>query len=98
MLLEVFIFALYHRLLVGVLQKLKIKSEHEKELAEIITQVNAKYEAKNQEADASFMKKNKLVETYINRVLMNKVLAEAYRSKCQDLSPICSSDFPGIVH
>ncbi|KAI3793762.1 hypothetical protein L1987_36384 [Smallanthus sonchifolius] len=75
--------------------KLKIKSEHEKELAEIIGRINAKYEAKNQDAEAAFQLKKKAVETSFNRVVMNKVLADAYRSKCQELSPIGPSEVQG---
>ncbi|KAI3799370.1 hypothetical protein L1987_34664 [Smallanthus sonchifolius] len=75
--------------------KLKIKSEHEKELAEIIARINAKYEAKNQDAEAAFQLKKKAIETSFNRVVMNKVLADAYRSKCQELSPIGPSEIQG---
>ncbi|KAL8193230.1 hypothetical protein R6Q57_026811 [Mikania cordata] len=72
--------------------KLKIKSDQEKELAEVIAQVNAKYETKIQEADTAFELKKNEVDTYVNRVVMNKVLADTFRSKCQDLSPISTSE------
>ncbi|KAM0022881.1 putative DNA helicase [Helianthus debilis subsp. tardiflorus] len=76
--------------------KLKIKSDHEKELAEMIAQINAKYEARNQDADAAFQSKKKEVETCFNRVVTNKVLAEAFRSKCIDLSSIDPSEIQGL--
>uniref|UniRef100_A0A251SJT8 Putative helicase n=2 Tax=Helianthus annuus TaxID=4232 RepID=A0A251SJT8_HELAN len=76
--------------------KLKIKSDHEKELAEMIAQINAKYEARNQDADAAFQSKKKEVETCFNRVVTNKVLAEAFRSKCVDLSSIDPSEIQGL--
>ncbi|KAK9061557.1 hypothetical protein SSX86_018739 [Deinandra increscens subsp. villosa] len=89
----------FNHMLPGVfLQKQKIKSDHEKELADIIAQVNARYEARNQSAEAAYQLRKKEIDTYFKRVVMNKVLAETFKSKCQDLSPISPSETEGGTH
>nr|XP_043609532.1 helicase protein MOM1-like isoform X2 [Erigeron canadensis] len=61
-----------------------LKSDCEKEIAETIANIKQKYEVKSQDAvSASVLKKNE-IDSHLNRVLMNKVLADAFRSKCQD--------------
>nr|GEV65799.1 helicase protein MOM1-like isoform X1 [Tanacetum cinerariifolium] len=68
-------------------EKLKLKSDHEKELAEVIAEMNRKYEAKCQDAEAAFQSKRVEIDTSFYKVVKNKMLADAYRSKCQDMSP-----------
>lgn len=79
------IFVSHHAIGFVYPQKRRLKSECDKEIAEMIAQINRKYEAKHQEAVAAFHLKKKELDTNLNRVLMNKILAEAFRSKCQDL-------------
>ncbi|XP_076903363.1 uncharacterized protein LOC143558402 [Bidens hawaiensis] len=70
----------------------KLNSECEKEIAEVVAQIRLKYEAKQQRTDSDYKLKNMELETNIKRVNMNKILAEAFKSKCQDLTP----GHPGI--
>lgn len=72
--------------------KLRLKSECEKEIAEMIAQITKKYEAKYKEEDTTFQLKRKELDSTMNRVVMNKILAEAFRAKCQDLT----ASGPGI--
>ncbi|XP_024969378.1 uncharacterized protein LOC112508819 [Cynara cardunculus var. scolymus] len=67
--------------------KQKLKSDYEKEFAELIAQMNLKYDAKRQDAEAAFQSKMKEVDINLNRTVMNKILAEAFRFKCQDVGP-----------
>ncbi|GFZ13121.1 hypothetical protein Acr_23g0015060 [Actinidia rufa] len=53
-----------------------------KEIEEIIAEIRRKYEVKCQEAEAAFLLKKTELDTYHNKVLMNKILAEAFHSKC----------------
>lgn len=65
-------------------QKLQLKLDCEKEIKEAIVQIRQKYEAKLKEKEAEFLlHRTELSETY-NKVLMHKILAEAFRSKCMD--------------
>ncbi|KAD5803452.1 hypothetical protein E3N88_14812 [Mikania micrantha] len=73
--------------------KQRLNSECEKEIAEIVAQIRLKFEAKHQEADAAYNIKKMELETNINKVIMNNELADAFRSKYQDLNP---SGHPGI--
>ncbi|KAL2557461.1 uncharacterized protein Fot_02200 [Forsythia ovata] len=67
--------------------KLCLKSECEKEIQEVIAQIRNKYEAKLHDVETAFqLKKNELDKNH-NKVLMNRILAEAFRSKCLDLRP-----------
>lgn len=67
--------------------KLLLKSECEKEIQEVIAQIQNKYKAKLHDAETAFLlKKNELDKNH-NKVLMNRILAEAFRSKCLDLRP-----------
>ncbi|XP_028808088.1 helicase protein MOM1 isoform X2 [Neltuma alba] len=61
--------------------KLQLKSDCERELEE----TRRKYDVKLQERELEFHLKKKNLETNINLVLMNKMWAEAFRSKCMDL-------------
>ncbi|XP_057508879.1 helicase protein MOM1-like isoform X2 [Actinidia eriantha] len=62
--------------------KLHLKSDCNKEIEEIIAEIRMKYEVKCQEAEAAFLLKKTELDTYHNKVLMNKILAEAFHSKC----------------
>ncbi|KAJ0793053.1 putative DNA helicase [Helianthus annuus] len=73
--------------------KQRLKADCEKEIDEVVAQIRLKYEAKHQEADAAYNSKKMELVTNIHRVPMNKGLADAFRSKCQDLTP---SVHPGI--
>ncbi|XP_058001369.1 helicase protein MOM1 isoform X3 [Hevea brasiliensis] len=71
--------------------KLRLKSDCEKEIEEVIAQIHRKYEIKLQEIESEFFLKKKELDTIHNKVLMNKILAEAFRSKCMDnRSPIAA--------
>ncbi|GAB4842887.1 hypothetical protein Ancab_012866 [Ancistrocladus abbreviatus] len=61
-----------------------IESDCEKEIEEMVTQIRSKYQAKRQEAEASFLLKKRELDTNQNKVLLNKILAEALSSKCID--------------
>ncbi|XP_073151865.1 uncharacterized protein [Henckelia pumila] len=61
------------------------RSDCEKEIEEVIAQIRSKYEAKIKDAEAEFRLKRNEVEKNWSIVLMNKKLAEAFRSKCVDL-------------
>ena len=56
-------------------------------MEEIIAEICQKYEAKFKDAESEFLLKKKELDTTHNKVLMNKILAEAFRSKCLDLRP-----------
>ncbi|KAL0348999.1 UNVERIFIED_CONTAM: hypothetical protein Sangu_1127700 [Sesamum angustifolium] len=65
----------------------QLKSDCEKEIQEMIAQIRKKYEVKLQESEAAFrLKRNELYKNQ-TKVLMNKILAEAFRSKCLDVRP-----------
>ncbi|KAI4334375.1 hypothetical protein L6164_019075 [Bauhinia variegata] len=61
--------------------KLQFKSEFEKEMEEL----NRKYEIKFHELEEEFRQRKKSLDANLNIVVMNKILAEAFRSKCMDL-------------
>ncbi|GFZ20438.1 hypothetical protein Acr_28g0011430 [Actinidia rufa] len=67
--------------------KLRLKSDWEKEIEEIIAEIRQKYEAKFKDAESEFLLKKKELDTTHSKVLMNKILAEAFRSKCLYLRP-----------
>jgi hypothetical protein len=62
-------------------QKLRLKSDYEKELAEL----RRKYDVKFQEMEIEFQQTKKTLDTNLNTVCVNKLLADAFRSKCLDL-------------
>ncbi|XP_010689098.2 helicase protein MOM1 isoform X3 [Beta vulgaris subsp. vulgaris] len=64
--------------------KLQLKSECDKEIEELVARIRRKYDKKLDEAEASFSLKRNELETWQNKVMMNKMLAEAFRSKCTD--------------
>lgn len=63
------------------MQKLQLKSDCEREIEEI----RRKYDIKLQETEIEFQLKKRNLDTSLNLVLMNKIWAEAFRSKCMDL-------------
>ncbi|XP_031384761.1 helicase protein MOM1 isoform X3 [Punica granatum] len=65
--------------------KLKLKADCEKEIEVAIAQIRMKYEEKIQQKEAEYLLKKNELQEYQNKVLMNKILAEAFRSKCSDL-------------
>ncbi|XP_019175599.1 PREDICTED: helicase protein MOM1-like isoform X2 [Ipomoea nil] len=67
--------------------KLQQRSDCEKEIKEMIERIRNKFETKILEGEnAFFLRKNEL-EGNQNKVLMNRILAEAFRSKCLDPRP-----------
>jgi len=62
-------------------QKLRLKSDFEKELAEL----RRKYDVKFQEIEVEFQQTKKTLDTNLNTVYVNKILANAFKSKCLDL-------------
>ncbi|MFS7907314.1 hypothetical protein Hanom_Chr01g00069761 [Helianthus anomalus] len=67
--------------------KQRLKADCEKEIDEVVAQIRLKYEAKHQEADTAYNSKKMELVTNIHRVPMNKGMADAFRSKRQDLTP-----------
>ncbi|KAJ7981020.1 helicase protein MOM1-like [Quillaja saponaria] len=65
--------------------KLRLNAECEKEIEQVVSQIRTKYDNKIQEIEVEFVGKKKHLDTSHNVVLMNKILAEAFRSKCMDL-------------
>ncbi|PON42608.1 hypothetical protein PanWU01x14_280610, partial [Parasponia andersonii] len=62
-------------------KKLHLKSDCEKEIA----QIHQKYEMKYKEIDAEYSTKEKEFEEIRNKLWLNKILAEAFRSKCMEV-------------
>lgn len=63
-------------------QKMRMKFE----LEESIAQLRRNYEAKCKDAEAAFLWKKKELDNNHNKVLVNKILADAFRSKCVEPS------------
>ncbi|GMG98857.1 hypothetical protein Nepgr_000697 [Nepenthes gracilis] len=63
---------------------IRLESDCEKEIEEMVAQIHRKYATKRQEAEASFLGMKKELDSNQNKVLMNKILAEAFRYKCID--------------
>lgn len=61
---------------------MRLKSDMEKEIEEVIAEIRQKYEAKLNAEEAAFAQNKKELDTNHNKVLMNKRLADAFRSKC----------------
>ncbi|GMI92127.1 hypothetical protein HRI_002881800 [Hibiscus trionum] len=64
--------------------KLQLKLECDKEIEEAVAQIRRKYEVKLKEKEAEFILQNNELDVYSNKVLLNKKLAEAFRSNCMD--------------
>ena len=69
------------------MQMQKIDVDCEREIAEVTAQIRLKYGNKRQEAETTFNSQKNEVESNMHKVALNKVLAAAFRSKCQDLIP-----------
>lgn len=67
------------------MQKSKLKADCEKEIEVVVAQIRMKYETKIRETEAECLLKSNELQANQNKVLMNKILAEAFRSKCVDL-------------
>ncbi|XP_019178335.1 PREDICTED: uncharacterized protein LOC109173545 isoform X2 [Ipomoea nil] len=64
-----------------------LKSDCEKEIEEMIAEIRNKYNARLQEADTRYsLRKNELGGN-LKKVLLNKLLADTFRSKCNDIKP-----------
>lgn len=63
---------------------MQLKTDCEKEIDEAVSQIRRKYETKIQEMEAEFLLKKKEMDGNQNSVLMNKILAEAFRYKFMD--------------
>lgn len=71
----------------GLKQKSQLKSDCEKEIEEMIAEIRNKYNARLQEADTKYsLRKNELGGN-LKKVLLNKLLADTFRSKCNELKP-----------
>uniref|UniRef100_A0A2K2AY39 MOM1 alpha-helical domain-containing protein n=2 Tax=Populus trichocarpa TaxID=3694 RepID=A0A2K2AY39_POPTR len=64
--------------------KLQLKSDCEKEIVEVVAQIHKKHDIKLQEIESDFQCKKKEMNDNQNKVLMNKILAEAFKTKCMD--------------
>lgn len=62
-----------------------MKSDCEREIEEAVTQIRRKFEIKLKETEAEFQSKKRELDAHYHEVLMNKILAEAFKSKCMDL-------------
>ncbi|GFP82484.1 helicase protein mom1 [Phtheirospermum japonicum] len=65
----------------------QLKSDCEKEIQEIIAQIRHKYEVKHQDNEAEFKLKRNELDKNQKKVLMNKILAAVFRTKCADPRP-----------
>ena len=65
---------------------MQLKSDCEKEIAEILK----KYDTKLKQFEDEFQLRKKNLDINFNIVLMNKVLADAFRCKCTDLK-VCGA-------
>ncbi|KAL6954184.1 hypothetical protein U1Q18_046891 [Sarracenia purpurea var. burkii] len=77
--------------------KLQLKSDCEKEIEEIIAELRQKYGAKLKDAEAAFLLKKKELDTNHHKVHMNKILAEAFRAKCEDRKTSVASRMQQVV-
>ncbi|KAJ9698071.1 hypothetical protein PVL29_007263 [Vitis rotundifolia] len=73
--------------------KQQLKSDCEKEIEEVVAQIRGKYEAKLQDVEATFVLKKMELDINQKKVTMNKILADAFRSKCMDVK---ASGAPGV--
>ncbi|KAL3629549.1 hypothetical protein CASFOL_026771 [Castilleja foliolosa] len=63
---------------------IQLKADREKEIQDIIAQIREKYEVKLQENEAEFKLKRNELDKNQKKVLMNKILAAVFRTKCAD--------------
>ncbi|KAI8573642.1 hypothetical protein RHMOL_Rhmol01G0293000 [Rhododendron molle] len=65
--------------------KLGLKFEHDKELQEAVAVLRRKYDDKFHDVESAFLLKKKELDSNTKKVLMNKILADAFQSKCYAL-------------
>ncbi|XP_048137315.1 helicase protein MOM1-like isoform X2 [Rhodamnia argentea] len=65
--------------------KLLLVSDCGKEIEEIVAQIRRKYDLKLKEIEAEYLAKKKELDMNQGKVLMNRMLAEAFKSKCSDI-------------
>ncbi|KAK4763294.1 hypothetical protein SAY86_009062 [Trapa natans] len=65
--------------------KSKLKTDCEKEIEVMIAQIREKYDRKIEEAEAEYSSKQNELLANQNKVMKNKILAEAFRTKCVHL-------------
>lgn len=73
--------------------KLRMKSDCEKEIEEKVSEIRKKYEGLIEDAEAAFLLRKKELDTNHKKVLMSKLLAEAFSYKCMDTK---GSQAPGM--
>lgn len=71
----------------------QLKSDCEKEIEEITSQIRNRYEVKYKETEADFRFKRNELDKNQKTLLLNKMLADAFRSKCLETRP---PGFPGM--
>ncbi|KAE8675315.1 hypothetical protein F3Y22_tig00111678pilonHSYRG00044 [Hibiscus syriacus] len=64
--------------------KLQLKSECDKKIELAVAKIRRKYDAKINEKEAEFLVKQKELDVNYSKVVKNKMLADAFRSKCTD--------------
>ncbi|KAK8645588.1 hypothetical protein V6N13_119412 [Hibiscus sabdariffa] len=64
--------------------KLQLKLECDKEIEEVVTQIRRKYDVRLKEKETEFLFHKKELAVNYSKVLLNKILAEAFRCKCMD--------------
>lgn len=62
-----------------------MKFEHDKELQKAIAVLRRKYDDKFHDVESAFLLKKKELDSNTKKVLMNKILADAFQSKCYAL-------------
>ncbi|KAF5805465.1 hypothetical protein HanRHA438_Chr05g0219211 [Helianthus annuus] len=77
--------------------KQRLNTECEKEIAEIVAEIRLKYSAKHVEADAAYNSKKMDLETNINRVILNRLLAKAFRCRGQDSRAEIMQQLPRLL-
>lgn len=64
---------------------MQLVSDCDKEIEEIVAQIRRKYDLKLEEIEAEYLPKKKELDMSHRKVLMNKMLAEAFKSKWSDI-------------
>lgn len=64
---------------------MRLISDCSKEIDEIVAQIRRKYDLKLKEIEAEYLPKKKELDMNHHKVLMNRMLAEAFKSKWSDI-------------
>ncbi|XVF46309.1 hypothetical protein PTKIN_Ptkin03bG0017400 [Pterospermum kingtungense] len=64
--------------------RLQLKSECEKEIEEVVAEIRRKYEVKLAAKEAEFLLCKRELDVNYSKILLNKILADAFRAKCMD--------------